>query len=151
MEKITLATIFKAFDGKIFTSETECKEYEKQRKEYLDNLKFFKVRHSPDLNETGFFTGELLVAVYSEYGLHKEIVNNYCIKKFGYLGESVQGCRFQTYFSVCPTNFETYSKDILEHWSGYDSHPKKILLSPTELDEFKGIERFDYMKEWGFK
>ena len=25
------------------------------------------------------------------------------------------------------------------------------ILSPTELDEFKGIERFDYMKEWGFK
>lgn len=150
MEKITSATIFKAFDGKIFTSESECKEYEKQRKEFLDKLKFFKVNYSPDLNETGLFTGELLVAVYSKYGLHKEIVNNYCIKKFGYLGESVQGWRFQTYFSVYPTDFETYSKGILEHWSG-ESHPKKILLSPTELDEFKDIERFDYMKEWGFK
>jgi hypothetical protein len=31
MEKITSATIFKAFDGKkIFTSEAECKEYEKK-------------------------------------------------------------------------------------------------------------------------
>ena len=150
MKKITSATIFKAFDGKIFTSEDECEEHEKQRKEFLDNLKFFKVSHSPDLNETGLFTGELLVAVYSEYGLHKEIVNNYCIKKFGYLGESVQGWRFQTYFSVYPTDFETYSKGIIEHWD-HESHPKKIILSPTELDEFKGIERFDYMKEWGFK
>ena len=32
MEKITSATIFKAFDGKIFTSETECKKYEKTEK-----------------------------------------------------------------------------------------------------------------------
>ena len=151
MEKITSATIFKSFDGKIFTSETECKEYEKQRKKFLDNLKFFKVKCYPDLTETGLFTQELLVAVYSKYGWHKEIVNNYCIKKFGYLGEGVQGWRFQTYFYVYPTDFETYSKVILEDWRGYESHPKKILLSPTELDEFKDIERFDYMKEWGFK
>lgn len=146
MEKITSATIFKAFDGKIFTSETECKEYEKQRKEFLDNLKFYEVRCNPDLNETGLFTEVWLVVVYSKY-FHKEIVNNYCIKKFGYLGEGVQGWGFQTYFSVSPINFETYTKGLL----GYESHPKKILLSPTELDEFKGIERFDYMKEWGFK
>ena len=151
MEKITSATIFKAFDGKIFTSESECKEYEKQRKEFLDNLKFFEVRCNPDLNETGLFTEVLLVAVYSEYGYHAEIVNNYCIKKFGYLGQGVQGWRFQVYFSYRPTDFETYSKGILENWRGYESHPKKILLSPTELDEFKGIERFNYMKEWGFK
>ena len=150
MEKITLATIFKAFDGKIFTSETECKKYEEQRKEFLDNLKFFVVNHSPDLNATGLFTEVLLVAVYSKYGLHKEIVNNYCIKKFGYLGVGVQGWGFQTYFSVRPIDFETFLKGILEDWS-YESHPKKILLSPTEFDEFKGIERFDYMKEWGFK
>lgn len=151
MEKITSATIFKAFDGKIFTSSSECERYEKQRKELLDKLKFFKVNHSPDLNETGLFTDELLVAVYSEYGHHEEIVNNYCIKKFGYLGEGVQGWGFQTYFSIYPINFETYSKGILEDWKGYESHPKKILLSPTKLDEFKDIERFDYMKEWGFK
>lgn len=151
MEKITSATIFKSFDGKIFTSESECERYEKQRKEFLDNLKFFKVKCYPDLTETGLFTEELLVAVYSKYGWHKEIVNNYCIKKFGYLGEGVQGWRFQTYFEVYPTNFETYSKSILKDWRGYESHPKKILLSPTELDEFKDIERFDYMKEWGFK
>jgi putative transposase len=54
MEKITSATIFKAFDGKIFTSEAECKKYEKQRKGFLDNLKFFEVSCNPDLNETVF-------------------------------------------------------------------------------------------------
>ena len=151
MEKITSATIFKAFDGKIFTSESECKKYEKQRKEFLNNLKFFEVSYCPDLNETGFFTKELLVAVYSEYGYHAEIVNNYCIKKFGYLGVGVQGWRFQIYFGFHQIDFETFSKGIIEDWRGYESHPKKILLSPIELDEFKGIERFDYMKEWGFK
>lgn len=55
MERITSATIFKAFDGTIFESETKCREYEKKRKEFLDRIKFFLVRHSPDLTETGFF------------------------------------------------------------------------------------------------
>ena len=150
MEMITSATIFKSFDGKIFMSEIECKEYEKKRKEFLDRIEFFLVRHSPDLNETGLFTNGLLVAVYSIYGRFEEIVNNYCIKRFGYLGESVQGYRFQTYFSVAPTDFETYSKGEIDEWRGKRRY-NKILLSPKDFDEFKGIERFDYMKEWGFK
>lgn len=151
MEMITSAKIFKSFDGKIFTSEKDCKEYEKQRKEFLNNLKFFEIRYSPDLIETGNFTKCLFAAVYSESGFNKEIVINYCIKKFGYLGESVQGHRFQPYFDVYPINFEKFIKGIVEDWRGNKRHIKKIYLSPTELDDFKGIERFDYMKEWGFK
>ena len=108
------------------------------------------VRHSPDLTETGLFTSGLLVAVFSTEGLQREIATNYCIKKFGYLGESVQGCRFQTYFSVSPIDFETYTNGVIEEWKGKRRY-NKIVLSPKELDEFKGIERFDYMKEWGFK
>lgn len=150
MERITSATIFKAFDGTIFESEIKCKEYEKKRKEFLNRIKFFLVRHSPDLTETGLFTSGLLIAVYSTEGLHREIVNNYCIKRFGYLGESVQGYRFQTYFSVSSTDIETYMNGVIEEWKGKRRY-NKIVLSPKELDEFKGIERFDYMKEWGFK
>lgn len=150
MEIITSATFFKAFDGTIFESEIKCKEYEKKRKEFWDRIKFFLVKHSPDLTETGLFTNGLLVAVYSIEGLHREIVNNYCIKRFGYLGESVQGYRFQTYFSVSSIDFETYMSGVIVEWRG-KLRCDKILLSPNELDEFKGVERFDYMKEWGFK
>ena len=150
MERITSATIFKAFDGTIFESEIKCKEYEKKRKEFLNRIKFFLVRHSPDLTETGLFTSSLLIAVNSTEGLHREIVNNYCIKRVGYLGESVQVYRFQTYFSVSSTDIETYMNGVIEEWKGKRRY-NKIVLSPKELDEFKGIERFDYMKEWGFK
>ena len=82
--------------------------------------------------------------------MQQEIVTNYCIKKFGYLGASVQGYRFQTYFSVSLIDFETYTNGVIEEWKGKRRY-NKIVLSPKELDEFKGIERFDYMKEWGFK
>ena len=62
----------------------------------------------------------------------------------------MQGCRFQTYFSVSSTDFETYMNGVIEEWKGKRRYDK-ILLSPKGFDEFKGIERFDYMKEWGFK
>lgn len=150
MEIITSATIFKAFDGKIFTSENECKEYEKKRKVFLSKLKFFLVKHTPDLTETGFLLDGLFIAVYSDHHQHREIATNYCIKKFGYLGESVQGCGFQTYFSISETDFDTYTKGVIEDYKGIHRYDK-LFLSPRELDEFKGIERYDYMKEWGFK
>lgn len=31
MERITSATIFKSFDGKVFMSENGCREYERER------------------------------------------------------------------------------------------------------------------------
>ena len=58
----------------------------------------------------------------------------------------MQGYRFQTYFSVAPTDFETYSKGEIDEWRGKRRY-NKILLSPKDFDEFKGIERFDYMKQ----
>ena len=85
MEIITSATVFKAFDGKIFTSENECKEYESKREDYLNKFKFFEVKHSPDLTETGLLLEGSLIAVYSDECLQYEITFNYCIKRFGYL------------------------------------------------------------------
>lgn len=151
MEIITSATIFKAFDGKIFTSEKECGEYEKKRKDFLNKIKFFEVRHSPDLNETGLFCDGSLIAVYSNECLQSEIATNYCIKKFGYLGVSVMGYRFQRYFSIREISFDQFNNGTMDIRFGRTERVQKILLSPKELDEFKGIERFDYMKEWGFK
>lgn len=151
MEMITSATIFKAFDGKIFTSEKECREYEKKRKDFLNKIKFFEVRHSPDLIETGLFCNGSLIAVYSDECLQCEIATNYCIKRFGYLGESVMGCRFQRYFSIREINFNQFNNGTMDICFGRTERVQKVLLSPKELDEFKGIERFDYMKEWGFK
>lgn len=152
MKIIPTKVVYEAFDGNVFTSKSECEEYEKQRKRFSNNFKFFTVYYSPDLAETGLFTKRLLVAVYAtKDGGHEEIVNNYCIKKFGYLGKSVQGYGFQKYFSIHAIDFETYSNGVLEDWKGDKCHPRKILLSPIKFDEFKDIERFDYIKEWGFK
>lgn len=151
MEIITSATIFKAFDGKVFTSEKECMEYERKRKDYLNKLSFFEVRHTPDLTETGWFFKGSLIAVYSDKGLQYEIAFNYCIKRFGYLGPSVMGCRFQRHFSIKEIDFEDFNNGIMEVRFDEKRKVKQIFLSPKEIDEFKGIDRFDYMKEWGFK
>ena len=151
MERITSATIFKSFDGKVFMSENECKEYEDRRKDYLTKLKFFEVRHSPDLTETGLLLEGSLIAVYSDECLQYEIAYNYCIKRFGYLGPSVMGGRFQRSFSLGEVDFADVRTGKMEIRFGRIERVQKILLSPKELDEFKTIERFDYMKELGFK
>ncbi len=132
-------------------SENECREYERERENYLNRFCFYEVKHSPDLNETGRFTEGLLIAVYSEHGCQFQIAYNYCIKRFGYLGPSVMGCRFQRYFSIGEVDFAHFSTGKMEIRFGRIERAQKILLSPKELDEFKTIERFDYMKEWGFK
>jgi hypothetical protein len=148
MKIIPTKVVYEAFDEKIFTSKSECEKYEAQKETFLSNFKFFTVYYFPDLAETGLFTKRLLVAVYAtKDGGHEEVVSNYCIKKFGYLGKSVQGYGFQRYFSIHAINFETYSHGTIEDWRGDKCHPRKILLSPTKFDEFKDIERFDYMKE----
>lgn len=151
MEKITLATIFKSFDGLIFESEVECIEYEKKRKDFLNKIKFFKVMYSPDLTETGMFCKGLLLAVYSDNYLQYEIAMNYCIKRFGYLGKSVQGHRFQRHFSMGEIDFKKFDNGTIEIRFGRNEVSPKLLLSPNELEEFKNIERFNYMEEWGFK
>ena len=155
MKIIPTKVVYKAFDGRIFMSASECKRHEAPRNGFLNNFKFFTVYYSPDLAETGCFTKRLLVAVFSENEGHEEIINNYCIKKFGYLGKSVQGYGFQKYFSIHAIDFETYSLGTVEDWRGNICYPKKILLYPTDFDkfisDFRNIEVINYMKEWGFK
>ncbi|MFC2812226.1 MAG: hypothetical protein ACFN4S_00185 [Prevotella conceptionensis] len=149
METITSATIFKAFDGKIFTSENECKEYEAKRKDYLNKFKFFEVKHSPDLTETGFLLEGSLIAVYSDECLQYEIAFNYCIKRFGYLGPSVMGCRLQKYFSIKEIDCNDFNSGKMEFRFGRKKDVEQVLLSPKEHDEFKNIKRFNYKMEWG--
>lgn len=60
------------------------------------------------------------------------------------------GYRFQKYFSIRQIDFDKFENGTSEFRSDIIKRVGKILLSPKELDEFKGIERFDYMKERGY-
>ena len=156
MRIIPTGAVYEAFDGKTFTSASECEKYEAQKRNFLDDYKFFTVYYSPDLAETGCFTKRLLVAVYAtKEGEHEAVVSNYCIKKFGYLGKGVQGHGFQRCFRIHSIDFEIYSHGVVEDWRGDICYPKKILLYPTDFDkfisDFRNIEVINYMKEWGFK
>ena len=142
MEMITSATIFKAFDGTIFVSETQCEEYEQKRKKLLSYVKFFEVKHTPDLTDTGEFTKGTLLAVYSENYLHREIATNYCINRFGLLGPSVFGYRIQSYFSLNMIDLDDFNKSTIEIGRFQFEEVEKILISHKEIDEFKDIERF---------
>lgn len=76
-EEIMNVKVFIADDGKKFLDEDECKRYDK----IIKNIRYFLVKHTPDLTETGLFKEISVVAVYSENGYHREIVERWCVEE----------------------------------------------------------------------
>lgn len=150
-EKKITKTVYVAQDGKEFLSKEECLKYEKLLDEVLSKIQYFSVFCEPDLNETGSFTKEIHVAVYSTHSFHKEIASQWALNRFGYLGISVQGWGWQPYFSIKGITKEQYmSLEVTDfNKRNYNKSQEKIFLSPKKVDGFP--ENFDYVKEWGFK
>lgn len=141
-------TIYVANDGKEFLTKEECEKHEEFVKETLSRIKYFCVHCNPDTTETGYFMHKIYVAVLSNY-LHKEIVTEWGMRKFGYLGQGVQGYGFQLHFSVIEVSKEEYEKCSPTIWGGRDLKSERTFLSPKSVDGFP--ENIDYMKAWGFK
>ena len=148
IKKIT-KNIFIAEDGKEFLTKEDCEKHEKFVKEILENIKFFCIECIPDLTETGLYQHKIYVAVLSLYSYHEDIVFEWALRKFGYLGESVQGYRFQPRFRVNAVSKDKYEKCPPTEWGGFKYESEKVFLSPKSIEGFP--ENIDYMKEWGFK
>ena len=142
-------TVYIAYDGKEFLSKEDCEKYENFAKEILSRIKYFCIRCHPDLTETGNFTHKIYAAVFSRRYFYKDIAFEWSLRKFGYLGKSVQGCGFQPHFSVSEISKEEYEKYQPTEWGGSNLESDKIFLSPISVEGFP--ENIDYMKEWGFK
>lgn len=142
--------IYVAEDGKEFLTKEECEKHEKFAREVLSKIAYFTVFCQPDLTETGTFQHKIYVAVLSDHYQQKAIATEWCIRKFGYLGESVQGYGFQPHFALNDSNEEEYKECAPLKWAGWSNHEsERIFLSPKAVDGFP--ENIDYMKEWGFK
>ena len=115
----------------------------------LSRIKYFCIRCHPDLTETGNFTHKIYAAVFSKHYFYKDIAFEWALRKFGYLGESVQGWGFQPHFSVSEVSKEEYEKCPPTEWRGSNLKSDKIFLSHISVEGFP--ENIDYMKEWGFK
>lgn len=115
----------------------------------LSRIKYFCIRCNPDLTETGNFTHKIYVAVFSKHYFYRDIAFEWALRKFGYLGVSVQGYGFQTHFCVSEVSKEEYEKCPPTEWGGSNLKSDKIFLSPILVEGFP--ENIDYMKEWGFK
>lgn len=149
-EKTITMTVYVAQDGKEFLGKEECLKYEKLLEEVLSNIQYFSVFCDPDLTETGGFTREILVAVYSTRYFHKEIAFEWALRRLGYLEKGVQGYGWQPYFSIGKITKEQYmSLEVTEfNKRHYNKVQEKVFLSPKRIDGFP--ENFDYVKTWGF-
>lgn len=140
--------IYEAQDGTEFTSKENCLNYEHE----LNGLKFFKVYHTVDKTETGNFINWDYYAVFSNCGLHKEILEQYLVfeKQFLIIDTGVQGYGLSKGFEIC-------EKQV--NWQD-DLEKNKIIknatiLSPKQLTYFfndsSKYTYFNYAKSWNLK
>lgn len=127
-------TVFYADDGKKFLDKEECQKYERHMNQ-LRKIQFFLVMHTPDLNETGGFTSATYVAINPDGTdlTDEDILNQWAIDKFGFIGCGVMGWRFLKRYSFRKVNKVEFDSGI------YDSFYKKkadtkVFLSLTPVD-----------------
>lgn len=90
-----------------------------------------------------------IISILIEDYFYKDIAFEWALRKFGYLGESVQGWGFQPHFSVSEVSKEEYEKCPPTEWGGSNLKSDKIFLSPISVEGFP--ENIDYMEQWNFK
>ena len=103
-------TVYIANDGTEFLTKEDCEKHERFVEKILSRIKYFCIRCNPDLTETGDFTHKIYVAVFSKRYFYRDIAFEWALRKFGYLGVSVQGYGFQTHFCVSEVSKEEYEK-----------------------------------------
>lgn len=134
-EELIQATAYIAHDGRKFLNKEDCIKYEEELKK-LEKIQYFVVSHSPDLTETGCFTTFSYVAVDPEgTGLTgEEIVTQWAIDIFGYIGPGVQGYKLTRTFNVSKSTKKDYDSGV----RGWDKKKcdRKILISRYSIEGF---------------
>ena len=141
------ATVYEAFDGTKFTTKEDCQKYEKV---FLDDVRYFAVKHTPDLNETGKFTKVTYLAIVPyRYGNAATLPWNYALKEIcngEYLTQGVQGSGFEANFSVSPCNKEAFDENLGVGWGFNPTHGEQVYIGVKEIPGFP--KPFDYRKQW---
>jgi hypothetical protein len=144
-EEVMNVKVYIADDGKKFFDEEKCRKYDN----IVKNIRYFIVRHSPDLTETGLFRSTNVAAVYSENGYHREILERWCVDewKFPIIGVSVQGYGFQPHFAIMDDPGGLCWNEFV-HDKVVDSfrYKSKIFLSPIRVEDFPN--NTDYYEKW---
>ncbi|WP_321331860.1 hypothetical protein [uncultured Bacteroides sp.] len=144
-KKLVTKEVYISSDGIEFTNEDECRKHES----IFSNIKYFKISHTPDLNETGLYTHKTYVAVYSANGCHREVAIDWATRTFSYLCSGVQGIGFMPSFNVSDSNKKEWVECEPTKWGGMNLANKAIFLSPIEV-HYMG-ENIDYMDYIGLK
>jgi hypothetical protein len=122
--EVTTRPVYTAKDGSIFLHEEQCREYEKK----LDQIRYYKILHSPDLNETGCFRGKTLLAV-NGGSYCKQMAYSFGFRCFGdIMGPSVMGYGHQPSWELIPIEAEEWNKDRMNY--------NGVFLSDEEVTNF---------------
>ena len=136
-------SLYIAEDGKSFTSEIECMQYENKILENLKYVMYYQVQFNPERTEKGYYQSTIYVAVYDKCGYNIDILQQYCVNELHLkiLGEGVMGYGYMPEFYISKITKEQYE-------SKYNEFPK-LFLSPIKISNYP--ENIDYKKLWNFK
>lgn len=143
-----METLYKAFDGKLFKYATKCVSYETSMK---NNIKYFKILHTPDLCETGQYQLVTYIAVYdTPKNIDAEaIVSAYALYRFKtLLVRGVQGYGVIMNFKISKSDHIEYSSCQGMSWCSGKS--ECIILTGQDFGELTGdkgiVNYMDFIK-----
>ena len=122
------STIYIAEDGKEFTDEKSCLDYEKKVADELENTTFWEVVHQPDLTEgRGYYGLTYLKVKKSSYPKTKDFVEDFCYRTYGRKITFVQGCSPMVNWTLSESSREKFFKKNKSISVGDYSYPAKHL------------------------
>lgn len=144
-------TVYVADDGKEFTNKANCELYEKENK----HTRWFRVMHTPDLNETGNLLCASYFVVYSDYWCYDAILDDYLRKELKYskIGPSVMGYGLLEHYKIVNVDRSVIDNEIKMDFEVGKTKKIITILSPKKLDwiDYENCEYFNYMKAWDLK
>lgn len=126
--KVLKKIVYEAKDGALFPTKEECQKYEANLPEYL----YYKVLHSPDLTETGYFMRvtylRLNIKGTPEY-LLTNLISDWCYDNYGNSVDYVQGCSITRGWEFIPCSKKDFEIHKGIAWGGHTIDAKQIKLN----------------------
>ena len=139
--------IYKSKDGKTFKTEEECKKHDEK---YHKLVKYWRIDHTADENETGMCIHRTYIkTIWEGFPAHQGeneylILQDYCFNKFGKKTAWVQGvapCSNWGIYKITKEDFKNHSPIM---WGGSPTKTYVITLGVGYRDKIHTLSEESY-------
>lgn len=127
--------VYEAKDGSLHSTSEECLKYEAS----LPNYEYFKLSHSVDLTETGYFMSFTYIRVNTngfDISFTFRLLSDWCYRKLGNSVDYVQGCAMCHAWRLDFSNEKEFKESKGISWGGRLNFGKQVTL---QYEKGKGL------------